>query len=235
MEDTEPSNANFARAHLWRLDANGCVEHIRGPFRANIHCAEEDLHTLRNTAENASHTDDVQHVCDHLHELACEEQYTYPTYVHPPTYGTLPSGIESNEFDASSDDGDDFGASWQDNKKDGQIPDSEPSNLLPALHPTSVAQATALLAEFRFSRRTVDDLKRLLDSKADANVTSCGSIHPLMKVLTFAHNDKVQDMRNLLLGAGAIEDCEIQARYQIWLRAHACENAWLRRFHEDPR
>ena len=52
---------------------------------------------------------------------------------------------------------------------------------------------------------------------------------------TFANADNVGPMRNLLLEAGAIENEEAKKRWVNRLHADACEEAWLRNFHCDPR
>ena len=78
-------------------------------------------------------------------------------------------------------------------------------------------------------------MKRLLDARADPDITLDGDVSPLMKILTFAHKNYVGAMRDLLLRAGAVENDEIKERWEIRRRADACEEPWLRNFHRDPR
>ena len=47
-----------------------------------------------------------------------------------------------------------------------------------------------------------------MNARADPNITLGGDIHPLFKVMTFAHADRVGPMRALLLEAGA--DIEVE-------------------------
>ena len=53
--------------------------------------------------------------------------------------------------------------------------------------------------------------------------------------MTFAPAEHVKIMRQLLLDAGAIEDAELRERWVQRRNADACEDAWLRNFHGDPR
>ncbi len=74
-----------------------------------------------------------------------------------------------------------------------------------------------------------------VSARADPNVTMSGDIHPLLNVMTFAHADRVGPMRDLLLRAGAVESDDAKEQWAIRRRADACEEAWMRNFHRDPR
>ena len=53
--------------------------------------------------------------------------------------------------------------------------------------PRTPDEATAMLAEFRAIRRTPEDLQRLLDARADPNMTvGEGNISPMENIMTFA-------------------------------------------------
>ena len=58
---------------------------------------------------------------------------------------------------------------------------------------------------------------------------------PNINRMTFAPAEHVKNMRQLLLDAGAIEDAELKERWVQRRNADACEDAWLRNFHGDPR
>ena len=92
-----------------------------------------------------------------------------------------------------------------------------------------------MLSKFRPARGTAEDLRKLLQARADANICLSGDVHPLMKVMTFAAADHVGAMRELLLAHGAVESEEAKERWALRRRADACEEDWLRNFHHDPR
>ena len=100
--------------------------------------------------------------------------------------------------------------------------------------PRDAVEASALLSKFRPARMSTEDLKKLLDARADPNITLPGSIHPLFKVMTFASAEKVGPMRDLLLQAGAIETDEAKERWALRRSTDATEKAWLRNFPADP-
>ena len=53
--------------------------------------------------------------------------------------------------------------------------------------PRTPDEATAMLAEFCAIRRTPEDLQRLLDARADPNMTvGEGNISPMENIMTFA-------------------------------------------------
>ena len=61
-------------------------------------------------------------------------------------------------------------------------------------------EATAELSRFRPIRATPSDLEHLLKSKADPNLPlKVGDISPLRKVMSFAKEKYVSEMRSLLL------------------------------------
>ena len=112
-------------------------------------------------------------------------------------------------------------------------PTGNPRCLSPS--PTRGIRSKPRRCKFRPARGTAEDPKRLLDARADPDITLDGDVSPLMKILTFAHKNYVGAMRDLLLRAGAVENDEIKERWEIRRRADACEEPWLRNFHRDPR
>ena len=57
----------------------------------------------------------------------------------------------------------------------------------PQPDPRTPDEATAMLAEFRAIRRTPEDLQRLLDARADPNMTvGEGNMSPMENIMTFA-------------------------------------------------
>ena len=58
---------------------------------------------------------------------------------------------------------------------------------VPLLEPKNPDEATAMLAKFRPIRSTPEDLQRLLEARADPNMTvDEGSISPMANIMTFA-------------------------------------------------
>ena len=58
---------------------------------------------------------------------------------------------------------------------------------VPLPEPKNPDEATAMLAKFRPIRSTPEDLQRLLEAKADPNMTvGEGSISPMENIMTFA-------------------------------------------------
>ena len=124
----------------------------------------------------------------------------------------------------------------QDIDEEGRLPSScVPPPLEPVGEPQSVVEATALLAQFRPFRMSIESMKKLLEARADPNITLPETLHPLMNVYAFAPADKIVEFRDILLTAGAIEDKEMKERWVIRRRADASEGAWMRRCHGDDR
>ena len=76
---------------------------------------------------------------------------------------------------------------------------------------------------------------KLIGHCTDPNVVVDNDIPPLTNVYAFASRDHVGLMRNMLLDAGAVESDAMKERWDVRRRADACEDAWMRNFHRDPR
>ena len=233
-------------AHFQHRDCIGRKEHIRGPRREHKREAEMDLDSLwaaglqtdvdaawgliANKARRLCEEADFAHV---VATRACQYARTTDT-AHPVHMET--DSLESERVYDSVDYGHDANELWQELDHEGRLPSSwVPASCIPVPNPHDDVDASALLSKFRPARMSVDDLKKLLQARADPNISLCGDISPLMKVMTFAGADKVGPMRSLLLGAGARETDEDRERWIIRRRADACEDAWMRNFHRDPR
>ena len=121
-----------------------------------------------------------------------------------------------------------------------------------------------MLARFRPIRSTPEDLQRLLEARADPNMTvGEGSISPMENIMTFAREIHVpirfhegsmvpflapelprvlstclytvEQMRDLLLEYGARNSRALRERWRIRLAADANDPIWLANFHQDPR
>ena len=86
------------------------------------------------------------------------------------------------------------------------------------------------------SQESVDELRRLLNAKADPNADiDKGNISPLQKVMTFAPEKRVAAMRTVLLLHGAEETEEDKERWDLRQQTDANETNYVRLFYEDDR
>jgi len=241
----------FSRAHMQRRGEGGRKENIRGPRRGDKRKAEEDLEELRAAAAEACPTSAWNAMVAKARRL--QHQAVFETRVairvaqseegQSSSLSSLNS-IDREAFDADDDSqldvdtqeyyGDD-NELWQEIDEEGNLPASyQPPPRTPFPDPKDTIEATVLLSKFRPTRMSTEDLKKLLDARADPNITLPGSIHPLFKVMTFASADQVGPMRDLLLQAGAVESDEAKERWALRRSTDATEKAWLRNFHADP-
>ena len=101
---------------------------------------------------------------------------------------------------------------------------------------TSIEATEELLNTFRPRVESVDELKRLLESRADPNApVPEGRITPLQHVMTFATRDTVAKMRDMLLSYGAIESSEDRRDWTIRQDSDLVEDHCTRVFYEDDR
>ena len=93
------------------------------------------------------------------------------------------------------------------------LPDDSPQPMQKILTPL---EATAELARFRAIHSKPSDLRHLLECKADANMLlKSGDITPLRKVMAFATEKYVANMRDLLLEFGVNENDEDRNRWEL--------------------
>ena len=237
------------RAQLQRRVAGGRAEDICGPRRGEKRKAEEDLEALRAAAEQAGPDAAWSAMADVSQCLQERARFEALVSLHLEQGVSLSRGCSSalaNSENQSLDMDDtqlssvdeyynDSNELWQEIDDTGQLPDWKPAPTVPVADPQDAVEATALLSMFRPARGTVEDLKKLLLARADPNITLCGDVHPLIKVMTFAHQDRAAPMRDLLLQAGAVESNDAKEQWELRCRADANEQAWLRNFHRDPR
>ena len=93
-----------------------------------------------------------------------------------------------------------------------------------------------MIETFRPIRESVDELRRLLDLKADPNASvSADFLSPLQLVMTFAPPATVVKMRDLLIERGAIETEEDKKRWVVRQDTDSYESHRLKAFFEDDR
>ena len=101
-----------------------------------------------------------------------------------------------------------------------------------------VTDATRKLQAFRPVRENVEELKRLLDLRADPNrilPLPPGSITPLQNIMTFASEKHVVAMRALLIQGGAAESDDDKKDWALRQEADLHEQHRLKVFYEDDR
>ena len=237
------------RAQLQRRVAGGRAEDICGPRRGEKRKAEEDLEALRAAAEQAGPDAAWSAMADVSQCLQERARFEALVSLHLEQGVSLSRGCSSalassenqsldmDDTQLSSVDEyyNDSNELWQEIDDTGQLPHWKPAPTVPVADSKDAVEATALLSMFRPARGTVEDLKKLLLARADPNITLCGDVHPLIKVMTFAHQDRAAPMRDLLLQAGAVESNDAKEQWELRCRADANEQAWLRNFHRDPR
>lgn len=249
----EPLEDGSSRAHLQRRDESGRKVHIRGPRRGEKRKSEEDLQALRAAAQEIAPPAawDPAAAWDAMaaeaRRLQGQAEFEGRVAAYVSVYSSkakpgLPPAVESQSLDMtdtepyeSQDDYNDGNDPWQEIDDEGRMPGYQPPPLIPVPDPKNAVEATGLLAKFRPARMSTADLKKLLGAQADPNIRLTSDLHPLIKVMTFAHADHVGPMRELLLQSGAVESAAAKEQWAIRRRADACEEAWMRNFHRDPR
>ena len=192
----------------------GSQRHAHGPRRSEKRRAEEDLEALREASSN--HADSAVrraalvaeahrlqqlaerevHVSIAARGLAQQQREQHPIarqQHHQPSVDRHPvedgSGSDSqSDWEIGEADDADVVYAWERFDDRGRSLDQTPvapSVTLP--DPKNPDEATAMLAKFRPIRSTPEDLQRLLEARADPNMTvGEGSISPMENIMTFA-------------------------------------------------
>ena len=104
----------------------------------------------------------------------------------------------------------------------------------PTRPPRDSDDATARLACFRATQETPDALRALLSARADPNVVAGEGDHPpLWRVMRYAHNQHVHDMRDLLIEFGAANGEVELERWENRLNIDRFEPKFMREFHRS--
>jgi hypothetical protein len=150
------------------------------------------------------------------------------------------------DVDSESDQGIDYAAAYEEPFPDYDAAD--PANLerlytapprkksKKAKPPANDIEATRMLADFSPIRSSIDDLRVLLEARADPNATvGLGNISPLRNAMCFARPCDVREMRLLLLDHGAFESRAEKQRWSVRETCDMMEASWLADFHRDDR
>jgi len=205
------------RAHLIFRNEVGGVENIIGPSRTTEEQAQRDLEQIRKAGEKGETREEgLGMMRNEAQRLKNSAQYEAEIRE---TLQRRDSIMDESDYE-DDDMSDNSEPPWiQEYTEDS--PEQSPQSNRPTLSPI---EATAELSRFRPIKATPDDLKHLLESRADPNMpVESWSISPLQNVMTFAREKHVAEMRELLLQHGAEEKDEDKARWELRKRADFCE------------
>ena len=209
------------RAHIqFRGDA-GEKKHIYGPSRSRNE-AQKDLDQIR-VAGGVGATREEGIKLMEAEAIRIKKLTEYQSEIQ-----------QTIERMASRDIVDDSDCTDNDDMSDHSIPDwmkeypSEDDSPGETSQSTRITltpmEATAELTRFRPIHGTPSDLKYLLECKADPNMPlKDGDISPLRKVMSFATERYVTQMRDLLLQYGAFETDADRERWMLRQRADVAE------------
>ena len=196
---TESHNGEV-RAHIQCRDDSGRKVNVRGPSRTTEEQAQKDLERIRKAGTEGNTRDEgLEKMRDEANQL--KESAHYEAEIRE-TLHRRDSMMESDYEDYEEDDrSDDSEPPWMMESTKFEEPE-----LIPIRSVSTPLEATAELSKFRPIRATPADLKYLLENRADPNMPlNSGDISPLQKVMTFASEKHVAEMRELLLQIGANE------------------------------
>ena len=210
------------RAHFKFRDERNSFENIIGPSRKTEERAQKDLEEIRKAGtKGKTREEGLQFMRDEAQKLKDSAQYEAEIRE---TLRRLDSVEEESDYDYYDDMSDNSEPPWMQEYPE-EPPEEPPEQSSQSVRPTlSSIEATAELSRFRPIKTTPSDLKYLLESRADPNLPlKAGDITPLRNVLSFARENHVAEMRDLLLQHGANEDDADIARWELRRRADFCE------------
>ena len=210
------------RAHVQFRADDGEQKNIYGPSRGSQNEAQKDLDQIRVAGGVGATREEALEIME-AEALRIKKLTEYQSEIQ-----------QTIERMASRDIVDDSDCTDNDDMSDHSIPDwmkeypSEDDSPGEASQSTQITltplEATAELTRFRPIHGTPSDLKYLLECKADANMPlKDGDISPLRKVMSFATERYVTQMRELLLQYGAFETDADRERWMLRQRADVAE------------
>ena len=215
---------------------------IAGPRRSTERRAQADLAMLRGAAlGHSSWADGICVAAMKAKALALTEgadkearvamgidQYLHQRMAHK---------VEDSDPDTDGDDAGD-GASDDYDYSDPKVLEKTTPPPVPkkgsTQPPRDAADATARLACFRATQETPEALRVLLSARADPNAVAGEGDHPpLWRVMRYAHNHHVHDMREMLIESGAANGEVELGRWEDRLNIDRVEPKFMREFHRS--
>jgi hypothetical protein len=223
------------RARVQYKGSNGQKAYLQGPRRGDPVQAANDLASMRAAA--AVFPDDRVRAFQAMHAEArrIQERVKYAKEIEAATFSRTMSADSESECEEEcltlEDDPDEWWRDLQDGKP-VEIGNHSVASRKQMLTPTEATEE--LMNTFRPLRESIEELRRLLDLKADPNAPAPpGRITPLQHVVTFAPSRTVDAMRAILLERGARETEEDKRDWTTRQRADLFEPARLQAFYED--
>jgi len=223
------------RAHVQYMSTAGEKADLRGPSRLEPEQAANDLASMRAAA--AVFPNDRVRAFQAMHAEArrIQERVKYAKEIEAATLSRTMSADSESECEEEcltiEDDPDEWWRDLQDGKP-VEVGNHSVASRKQMLTPTEANEE--LMNTFRPLRESIEELRRLLDLKADPNApVPPGRITPLQHVVTFAPSKTVDAMRALLLERGARETEEDKRDWTTRQRADLFEPARLQAFYED--
>jgi len=216
---TEPHNGEF-RAHLQLRNEEGTKIHILGPCRTTEDEAQKDLHQIRAAGGvGATREESLKIMMAEARRIKMSAEYQNQIQQ---TVERMASQEIIDESDYEDERSDHSEPEWmKEYPSEEDSPEEAPQSTRPTL---TLLEATAELTRFRPIHGKPSDLKHLLECKADPNMPlKTGDISPLRKVMSFAKERYVAEMRDLLLRYGANENEKDRERWDLRQRADVAE------------
>ena len=215
---------------------------IIGPRRATERRAKADLAMLRGAAlGHAAWADGICVAAMKAKALAlmegAEKEARVAMGIDQYLYQRMAHKVEDSdpETDGDDDDGAPDAYDYSDPKvlekclAQPPVPKKGPTQ-----PPRDADEATARLACFRATQETPDALRVLLSARADPNAVAGEGDHPpLWRVMRYAHNHHVHDMRDMLIESGAANGEVELGRWEDRLNIDRVEPKFMREFHRS--
>ena len=214
------SHREGMRAHIqFRADGEE-QKHIYGPSRATENEAQKDLDQIRAAGDvGATREEGLKIMAAEARRIKMSAEYQSQIQETIQRRVSLETIDESDYEDERSDNSE---PEWM---KEYPSEEESPEEVLQPTRPIlTPLEATAELAKFRPIISKPSDLKHLLECKADPNMPlKLGDISPLRKVMSFAAERYVAQMRDLLLQYGANESDKDRERWDSRQQADIAE------------
>ena len=213
---------------------------VYGPRRQAKHRAEADLASIRAAAGGWGSRDDaVKAMRTETRRLQRQAEFEARVAMGMDQYEAQRQAHTVTDSDPETEEDDAGDEIWQD------LDDPEvrarlcnpppPPRQEPQEPPQNSVDATARLACFVPRRGSVDELRVLLDARADVNFSpGPGRLSPLQTVIGLgADPDDIAAMRDLLLAHGAAESEGDRKAWHDTQNAFANDPGWLDNFHRS--
>ena len=207
-------------AHIQFRDDDGDNKHIYGPSRASENETEKDLDQIRAAGGIGRNREESLKIMEaEARRIKMSAEYQSQIQETIQRRVSLETIDESDYEDERSDNSE---PEWM---KEYPSEEESPEEVLQPTRPTlTPLEATAELTRFRPIHGKPSDLKHLLECKADPNMPlKLGDISPLRKVMSFAAERYVAQMRDLLLQYGANESDKDRERWYSRQQADIAE------------